>query len=340
MRWSTNRVHSSEDARQLAQRNLPRLVFDFIQGGAGRETGLERNTRRFDELLLQPRVMADVATRDLGVSLLGQAYKAPFGIAPMGMCNLVDPGADRAIASVGAEGALPVCLSAAASTPLERMRSWAGEYTWFQVYFGGSAEATLKTIERARAAGYTTLVLTVDVPQVSRRVRDLRNGFSFPFHMSPRAALDFATHPRWSIRTLLAGLPSPQNISSDSASASFDRNASRAGADWAFLARARDRWPGHLIVKGVTAPDDAIKVMQAGADAIYVSNHGARQLDSVPAAIDLLPLIRHAVGPHFTLLFDSGVRNGELRAASASPRRSAGPCPAESPHPSCRPRGA
>ncbi len=310
MRLTPRRIHSTEDARRLAQRKLPRMVFDFVDGGAGREMGTARNTARFDDILLQPRAMADVATRDLKQTFLGRRYDCPFGIAPMGMCNLIHPSADRALADAARTLNIPVGLSAAGSTSLENMRQMAGDNAWFQVYFGGSQQATLDTIARARSAGYDTLILTVDVPQVARRVRDLRNGFSFPFKMTTRAFLDFATHPAWSLRTLHAGIPSPQNISADPETR-FDRHASRAGADWTFLSKARDAWPGHLIVKGIASEDDAIRVVEAGADAVYVSNHGARQLDSAAAAIDLLPRIRQAVGPDTPLLFDSGVRNGE-----------------------------
>jgi isopentenyl diphosphate isomerase/L-lactate dehydrogenase-like FMN-dependent dehydrogenase len=142
-------------------------------------------------------------------------------------------------------------------------------------------------------------------------VRDLRNGFTVPFTMTPRAFLDFAMHPRWSLSTLAAGVPRPMNFTDSNGSNTFDRGASRSGADWDFLEVLRDKWPGKLIVKGVTSAIDARRIRSLGADAIYVSNHGARQLDSVPSAIQLLPLIRAAVGPDFPLLFDSGIRNGE-----------------------------
>ena len=163
-------------------------------------------------------------------------------------------------------------------------------------------------MERAGDAGYDTLLLTVDVPQVSRRVRDQRNGFNVPFRLTPTSFLDFVTHPRWSLSTLAAGIPSPKNIGRGD---SFVRDASRAGADWDFLAKLRKTWKGNLIVKGITSAWDAVRVRDAGADAVYVSNHGGRQLDSVPAAIDLLARIRTALGADMPLLFDSGVRNGE-----------------------------
>lgn len=311
MSHPSSRIFSTEDARRLARRRLPRLIFDFVEGAAGREVGAQRNLSRFDAIMLQPRVMTDVAERSLATMFLTRRYKVPFGIAPMGMCNLVHPRADHSLAEAANTIDLPICLSSAASTSIEDMARLAGPRAWFQLYFGASTDASLAMVERARAAGYDTLVLTVDVPQVSRRLRDLRNDFGVPFAMTRRAFWDFATHPRWSLSMLAAGVPRPMNFTDSDGASTFDRGASRSGADWEFLQVLRDRWPGKLIVKGVTSGDDARRVCSVGADAIYVSNHGARQLDSVPPAIDLLPLVRNAVGPGYPLLFDSGVRNGE-----------------------------
>ena len=311
MKQQSSRIFSTEDARRLAERRLPRLVFDFVEGAAGREVGTLRNVSQFDNIMLQPRVMADVAQCALATTLMGQTYNVPFGIAPMGMCNLVHPKADASMADAARSMDFPMCLSSAASTSIEDMVRMAGSHAWFQLYFGGSQEASLAMVERARLAGYETLVLTVDVPQVSRRVRDLRNGFTVPFAMTPRAFWDFATHPRWSLSTLAAGAPRPMNFTDSNGSNTFDRGASRFGADWDFLEILRDQWQGKLVVKGVTSAADARRVCSLGVDAIYVSNHGGRQLDSVPPAIQLLPLIRSAVGSEFPLLFDSGIRNGE-----------------------------
>lgn len=305
-----SRIRDARDARRLARKRLPRLIFDFIEGAAGREMSATRNTTRFDDILLQSRVMADVRDRSLNTQLLGRSYDLPFGIAPMGMCNLACPDADARLGALGKQRNLPVCLSSAASSTIEEMRKWAGENAWFQLYVGQSMEQSLALVDRAKTAGYDTLVLTVDVPQVARRTRDLRNGFTVPFRIGPRQFLDFALHPRWSLATLKNGAPSPRNFDTNEGSA-FNRHASRAGADWAFLDRLRELWAGHLIIKGVTSASDALRIRAAGADAVYVSNHGGRQLDSAPAAIDLLPPIRRAVGPNFPLIFDSGLRSGE-----------------------------
>ncbi len=311
MREKKSHIFSTEDARRIARRRLPRMVYDFIEGAAGREVGVSRNEAAFDNIMLQPRVMENVSQRSLTASILDQSFNVPFGVAPMGMCNLACPNADRFLAEMANKFNFPICLSSAASSSMEDMAKWAGHRAWFQLYFSSSEEASMSMVDRALKAGFETLVLTVDVPQVSRRVRDLRNGFNLPFKMTPRAFWDFATHPRWSLGTLTAGAPSPKNFVDKDGNSKFNRSGNRAGANWDFFQLLRKKWPGKLIVKGVTSTEDAQRVQSLGADAIYVSNHGGRQLDSVPPAIRLLPLIRSAVSSDFPLLFDSGVRNGE-----------------------------
>jgi L-lactate dehydrogenase (cytochrome) len=293
----------------LAQKRLPRLVFDYIDGAAGQETAALGNTGDFDLIKLSPRVLADLQSPDLGTSFLGKPYSLPFGIAPMGMCNLAWPGADRVLASLAQKMALPLGVSTAASTPMAQMFKDSGGQAWFQLYVSGSADAGLALAQRATQAGYDTLVLTVDVPKVAPRPRDVRNGFQMPFRMGPRQFVDFALHPRWSLATLWAGAPTPANF--DPHQGGFDRHASRAGANWAFLDQLRGQWRGQLIVKGVMHPDDAERIAKMGVDAIYVSNHGGRQLDAAPSAISALHQIRQRLGPQFPLVFDSGVRTGE-----------------------------
>ena len=297
------------DARRLAQKRLPRLVFDYIDGAAGQETAALGNTGDLGLIKLSPRVLADLQSPDLGTSFLGKPYSLPFGIAPMGMCNLAWPGADRVLASLAQTMALPLGVSTAASTPMAQMFKDSDGQAWFQLYVSGSADAGLALAQRATQAGYDTLVLTVDVPKVAPRPRDVRNGFQMPFRMGPRQFVDFALHPRWSLATLWAGAPTPANF--DPQQGGFDRHASRAGANWAFLDQLRGQWRGQLIVKGVMHPDDAERIAKMGVDAIYVSNHGGRQLDAAPSAISALHQIRQRLGPQFPLVFDSGVRTGE-----------------------------
>ena len=286
------------------------MVFDFVEGGAGRELAVARNQNRFDEILLQPRVLEDVSARSLSTRLLNDNFDVPFGIAPMGMCNLVHHNADKIMCEVARTKNLPFCVSSASSTNLETVRNDTGVNSWFQLYMGNSLEHYMSLINRAKKAGYQTLVLTVDVPQVSRRTRDLRNGFKVPFKIGLRQFIDFAMHPSWSVSKILHGTPRPENYDGYEG-VKFDRYASRAGLNWELLSQLRDTWKGNLIVKGVTSSSDAQKIVSYGVDAIYVSNHGGRQLDSVPAAIDLLPIIRDTVGQEFPIIFDSGIRGGE-----------------------------
>ena len=303
-------IVSYDDARRAAKRRLPRMIYDFIDGAAGRETAPASNRAGFDAVNLQPRALRNVTERCLETHLLGQVFDAPFGIAPMGMCGLTYPGADQIMADQCTARNIPLGLSTAASIPLENMRQLAGDNAWFQLYASGSTEQTMSFVERAKQAGYQKLILTVDVPQVSRRVRDHKNGFEVPFRIGPKQFLDFALHPQWSLSMLWHGIPETANYKHPN-SGGFDRNSSRAGADWAFLDQLRQVWSGELIIKGVTSTEGAQHIQAAGADAIWVSNHGGRQLDSAPPSVALLPPIRTAVGPNYPVIFDSGVRHGE-----------------------------
>lgn len=309
-------IHSAEDARRLARRRLPWMVFDYIDGAAGTETGARRNRDALDTALLKPRILRDVSQRNLSKPLFGAQSQRPFGIAPMGMCNLSAPGADLMLARLAARYAVPLGVSTVASTPLEEIIEVAQGHAWFQLYFTGDGIGTFKLVERAKKAGYTTLILTVDVPEVGRRPRELRHGFKMPFRIGPKQVLDFALHPRWSLSTLAAGKPDMANFQMPGYA--FDRTESRAKADWSTLARLRDAWPGQLVVKGVLDTEDAVALKAAGVDAIQVSSHGARQLDSAPAAFTCLPQIRAAVGPDLPVFYDSGLRSGEdvLKALS------------------------
>ncbi|WP_170507264.1 alpha-hydroxy acid oxidase [Ruegeria arenilitoris] len=313
----SNAIHSAEDARRISRRRLPWMVFDYIDGAAGHGSGAARNRAALDAMTIRPRVLRDVSERSLATEVFGQPTQRPFGIAPMGMCNLSAPGADLMLARLAARYSVPLGVSTVASTSMEEIVVEAEGNAWFQLYFSGDGSGTFKLVDRARAAGYETLVLTVDVPEVGRRPRELRHGFKMPFRIGPRQFVDFALHPRWSLSTLMAGKPQMANFLTEGYE--FDRTESRAKATWETLARLRDQWEGKLVVKGVLDPEDALAVKAAGADALQVSSHGARQLDSAPAAIEALREIRTAVGDEYPLFYDSGLQSGEdaIKALSA-----------------------
>ena len=201
-------IHSAEDARRLARRRLPWMVFDYIDGAAGNETGAARNRAALDAMTLRPRVLRDVSNRNLSTQLFGQTAQRPFGIAPMGMCNLSAPGADLMLARLAAKYAIPHGVSTVASTAMEQIIETAEGHAWFQLYFSGDGTGSFKLVERAKTAGYKTLVLTVDVPEVARRPRELRHGFKMPFKLGPKQFVDFALHPYC---CLLYTSPSPRD---------------------------------------------------------------------------------------------------------------------------------
>ena len=309
MTWAAAHIHSASDARRLAKRRLPWMIFDYIDGSAGEETGAARNRAALNSATLRPRILRDVSERALSTTLFGKPTQRPFGIAPMGMCNLSGPGADLMLARLAAKYQVPHGVSTVASTPMEKIIEVAEGHAWFQLYFSGDGVGTFKLVERAKAAGYETLVLTVDVPEVGRRPRELRHGFKMPFKIGPKQFVDFALHPRWSLTSLFAGKPQMANFEMEGYD--FDRTESRARADWDTLKRLRDAWHGNLVIKGVLDVEDAVALKAAGVDAVQVSSHGARQLESAPSPFSLLPAMRAALGPDFPIFFDSGVRSGE-----------------------------
>ena len=313
----STKIHTIDDAIRLSKKRLPKLVFDFIDGASGDDKLAEINSTALDQIRLEPKVFRNVENRNLSKKIFDFHFDYPFGFAPMGMTNLSWPEADKMIAKESAYNNIPTCVSMASSTTLEDMFTFSEGHSWMQIYIFQSEEFIMELLKRAENIGYKVLILTVDVPVLSRRARDDRNGFGYPFKIGPKQFLDFALHPQWSLTTLFKGAPQPMNyVTSKSGDQIFRRKESRGATDWNTLKRVRDAWKGKLIIKGVMNSEDALKIKEAGADAIQVSNHGGRQLDSATASINALPLIRKALGDDFPILFDSGIRSGSdiLRA--------------------------
>ena len=313
----STKIHTIDDAIRLSKKRLPKLVFDFIDGASGDDKLAEINSTALDQIRLEPKVFRNVENRNLSKKIFDFHFDYPFGFAPMGMTNLSWPEADKMIAKESAYNNIPTCVSMASSTTLEDMFTFSEGHSWMQIYIFQSEEFIMELLKRAESIGYKVLILTVDVPILSRRARDDRNGFGYPFKIGPKQFLDFALHPQWSLTTLFKGAPQPMNyVTSTSGDQIFRRKESRGATDWNTLKRVRDAWKGKLIIKGVMNSEDALKIKEAGADAIQVSNHGGRQLDSATASINALPLIRKALGDDFPILFDSGIRSGSdiLRA--------------------------
>lgn len=301
----------------MARAVLPRSVFDFVDGGAGDELTLAANRDAFDRLRIVPRILRDVSAPDLSTRFAGEALPTPLVIAPMGSCALVRPGADIAIARAAATRGIPYTLSTMSTTSLEAMARAVDGPLWFQLYVLKDLAFNETLMERAAAHGYGTLVVTVDLQAGGKREKDLRNGISIPLRWSVRHLWEGVRRPGWSLRLLSAGMPRFENVrgylgdtSAGLTIAALVGANLHAGFDWTLFDRLRDKWKGRLVIKGVNHPDDAAELVRRGADGLWVSNHGGRQLDGAIASIDALDGIRQAVGPSVPLMIDSGIRRG------------------------------
>jgi (S)-mandelate dehydrogenase len=308
-----------DDLRELARRNLPRIAFDFIDGGADDELCLKRNREAFHRYRLLPRYLRDVSKRDQSVTLLGRRYASPLGISPTGLAGLFRPDADFMLAAAAREANVPFLLSSASNGALEDVIKLAPEHVWFQMYCTSDERINADLVRRAREAGVTVLVVSVDVPVNSNRERNRRNGFSRPFRMTPGVVLEALGHPAWVLRYLrTGGIPmmrnwkpyAPATASAADVADLYGTLTPAPMVSWQHLRRIRDEWRGPLVVKGLLHPDDAREAVALGADALVVSNHGGRQLDAAPSPVEMLPAIRAAVGPKVELILDSGVRRG------------------------------
>ncbi|MEM7749083.1 MAG: alpha-hydroxy acid oxidase, partial [Pseudomonadota bacterium] len=268
-------VVSSEDMRRLAQRRLPRSVFEFVDGGAEDEQTLAENRAAFQRSHFKPRVLRDVSEPEIKTKLWGESFSAPIVIAPMGSCKLVWPDADIVLAQAAAAKGIPYTLSTMSGTSIEDMARSVDGPLWFQLYVLKDMEFNLKLLDRARASDYSALAVTVDLPAGGKRERDLRNGVSIPLRLTARQIFEGVTHPGWSLRLLRGGLPQFENVRGLLGDMSAGMTiAARVGAnlhagfDWEDFARIRDHWPGKLLVKGVMHPEDARQLVAAGADGL------------------------------------------------------------------------
>jgi L-lactate dehydrogenase (cytochrome)/(S)-mandelate dehydrogenase len=308
-----------DDIRVLARKRLPRIAFDFIDGGVDGEAGLERNRAAFDRYKLLPRYLIDVANRSQAVKLFGYDYASPFGISPMGIAGFFRPGADLMLARAAARFDIPYIMSSASCDSIESAMAEAPKTTWFQIYGTRDPHITLDLVRRAKALGVRVLLMTVDTPVMGKRERNIRNGFRRPMKMTPSVILQGLSRPGWTYRYLTqGGIPTMENWrpyapAGAHASAIADLYGEQTPAPaqtWSIFEQVRKAWDGPLVVKGVMHPADALKCLELGANGVMVSNHGGRQLDSAPGSIDMLPAIADAVGGRMEVLIDSGFRRG------------------------------
>jgi (S)-mandelate dehydrogenase len=315
---NVNRAINIDDLRKMAKRRLPRIVYDFIEGGVEDELWIARNEASFDRERLVPRYLVDVSKRDQSCDLFDRKYASPFGVSATGLAALFRPGADLILAEAAAAANIPFMMSGMSTASIEAAAKVAPTHSWYQLYVARDHEITLDLIRRVRDAGFGTLVLTVDVPVSSKRERNLRNGFALPPKLSAATMLDALTHPGWIAGYLRHGMPrfenwtpyARANSTTPQINAFAAKQAPASTVTWEHLEEFRQLWPRHLVVKGILHRDDAIRAAAIGVDGIIVSNHGGRQLDQAPAPLEVLPRIHEAVGDKVTLMIDGGVRRG------------------------------
>ncbi len=311
-----SQVLSIDEMKQLARRRLPRIVFDYVEGGLGAERGIARNEAAFGETTLTPRYLQDVTVCDQSAELFGQRYSRPFGIAPTGGAGLLRSRGDTHLLNAAKAADMPMMISGAADISIEDAARIAPDHAWFQLYAARDRNIVNDMIRRSLDAGIRTLVLTVDTPARRRRERNSRNGFSYNPRMTPSIVFDGLTHPAWLLDYLShGGAPSFRNwepyADNDKRKAvDLFHRQSPAVQSWEDVEMYRKNWPGNFVLKGILHADDAIRAAECGVDGVIVSNHGGRQLDEAISSLHALPAIVKAVGDRMTVMLDSGVRTG------------------------------
>ena len=313
------RVINIEDLRRAAKRRLPRVVFDYIDGGAEAEVTLRANCQAFEAVTFRPRCAIATPACDLRATVLGTSLSMPLILAPVGSCRLMYPRGEEAAARAAGRAGIIYTLSTLSGCRLEDVAAASGAPVWYQLYLVGGRSCALAAIERARAAGFSALVVTIDTAVAGLRERDIRNGAKELLSGRFGAMLPFVnqllTKPRW-LAAFLAdgGLMKFANViipgKGPMLYADVTTALEQAAVSWQDLNWIRDAWRGPIIIKGVHTGEDARRAIDAGADALVVSNHGGRQLDGVAPSLQMLPEVLSAVGDRTEVLMDGGIRRG------------------------------
>jgi L-lactate dehydrogenase (cytochrome) len=305
-----------EDLRRIARRRLPRVIFEFVDGGAQDEVTLRRNLEDFQRIALVPRVLTDVSQRDQSVTVLGQTYSSPLILAPTGTPGVVWPNGGMAAALAAEAAGVGFCLSTMSTSSIEEITRACKRPIWFQLYVMRDRELGKSMMQRAKAAGCSTLVITVDLQMQGQRDRDVRNGLTIPPKFRVGSIVDFALHPGWVWRQLTGPKITLANFAgsgkgddlftiAEFVNAQFDPSVTWKDIDW-----VRSVWDGPLALKGILDAEDAKLAVEHGVQAVIVSNHGGRQLDGVPSAISALAEVVDAVDGRAEVILDGGVRRG------------------------------
>ncbi|WP_019451484.1 alpha-hydroxy acid oxidase [Cupriavidus sp. BIS7] len=311
------RAQNIAELRAMAAARLPNFCLEYLEGGADDELTLRRNRASFDAIAFTPRTLVDVSARDSGCTLFGERISMPAVIAPTGFNGLLTHEGDLALAHAAREAGIPMCQSMVSTVALERIAE-TGVRHWMQIYPFKDRENLAGVVRRAEAAGSEAIVVTTDVPVLGNREWDRRN-YRAPMKLDLANLIDLAMRPNWWWDVLVPhGMPRFRNLGDvlppgrDDArnAATFLSKQMDPSLNWEDVQWLRGLWPRKLIIKGILRPDDALRAKALGVDALIITNHGGRQLDSCVAPIEVLPAIRSAVGPEMTLIVDSGLRRG------------------------------
>ena len=303
------------DLKARAHRRMPGFAFDYVDGAIDEEHGKARNRAAWHEVVLTPRYLRDVSDTDLNAPLFGHEYALPIGVPPVGLGNMMWPGAEMALARAAQRANIPYILSTFSTTDLAEIARAAPDVCWFQLYVPKKMQVMEDLLARAKQAGYRVLVVTLDIPVGAKRNRELRNGLKLPFSLTANIIWQCMTHPTWSLQTLRHGQPDFVNVARyqegpNEGLARFITNFNMPGVTRERIAAIRKLWDGPLVLKGVQYDQDMRAAAELGVDGIIISNHGGRQLDAAPTSVHSLRAVPAEIRQRMTVMVDSGIRTG------------------------------
>jgi len=313
-------AYNIADLRRKARQRLPRGIFEYVDRGAEDEVALRHNTAVYRSLKIKNRVLMDVSERTTETELFGRKYAMPYAISPTASAGLVCEGGEVGLARAAARLGIPCTAATSSLTPMEEIYEAGDGNIWFQLYMWTDMDLTARFVERVKATGFETMLITVDGPVPSNREYNYRNGFAMPLHYSPRLVAQVLANPGWCLRVLapqylkrgpFRKVNNPPELASKLTQTDIETAYTKPAAqNWDHVKRIRDMWPGNLLVKGLQSAEDAVIAADIGLQGVVLSNHGGRYLDSAPAPLEVVPEVRTAVGNRIKILIDSGARRG------------------------------
>lgn len=309
------RYPSVADLKLRAKKRIPNFAYDYVDGGIDQEDGKYRNRRDWQQVLLTPRYLTDVSHADLTTRIFDKEYSMPFGVPPVGLGNMMWPGAEQALATAAQKANIPYVLSTLSTTDLDEIAKAAPDVCWFQLYVPQDIEVMKDILGRVKAAGYHALMVTLDIPVGAKRNRELKNGLKLPFGYTPNIIWQSMIHPTWALNTVKHGQPDFVNVLKYKKSPTqnlgeFLTSFNMQGVTRERIELIRQLWDGPLVLKGVQYESDMKAAIEIGVDGVVISNHGGRQLDAAPSTMQSLQALSSYASDSMTIMIDSGIRTG------------------------------